>query len=96
MGSNEFYLEAYILLISILASLVIAYFHAKLGKLERPNWPIILLNAWIQWMNIHGLKNFGEKRTIYFFREQYMSAAFVWFWISAFILIVIFRFVFLP
>ena len=81
--------EPLILSSSFLISLLIAYFHAKLGTLEKPIWPVRLIIKWIQ--VIKGLKreNYGKEREMFFFREQYMAAAFLWFWICALVMIIV-------
>jgi predicted membrane protein len=88
--SHQTVSEPIVLLLSLLSCLVIAYFHARLGKLDKPIWPVKFMIWLISYRTQHSTyRNYGNKRKMFFFREQYMAAALIWFWICTIFILVL-------
>lgn len=81
--------DVLIFILSSILGIVIGFFHAKMGNIENPIWPIKLYLTIIG-TNPLTSKQYKNSRNHFLFREQFMTASFIWFFIIFILLLFIF------
>jgi len=81
--------EIILLIASAIIGVAVGYIHAKLGKEYNPVWPIKLYLSLFR-QSIGFFRKYADKRHSFQFREQFMAAAFVWFFIIFIISLMVF------
>jgi hypothetical protein len=72
--------EIYIFLLAVVLGVVIGYIHACQGTSTNPIWPIKVYLGFFK-LHVHTLRKYASTRTTFTFREQFMAAAFIWFFV---------------
>jgi hypothetical protein len=70
-----------ILLVALVVAVVGGLLTVRGRSKERPSWPFRLYVALFRRSNLPALKQYGESRTHASTREQFLIAAFIWFFV---------------
>ena len=72
--------DVLIFILSGVLGVLVGFFHARKGNVEKPIWPIKLY-LMIIGNHVLTLRKYADSRNHFMFREQFMAAAFIWFFI---------------
>lgn len=73
--------DAILFLIAGVLGILVGYIHSKFGNDDNPIWPVKLYLELFKHNQPKILKDYGASRKSFKYREQFMAASFIWFFI---------------
>jgi hypothetical protein len=71
-----------LMLTLLITGILAGAIHAMLGRIDSPIWPVRLYLALFRYRQPEVLRRYAASRSKFAWREQFMAAAFVWFFIA--------------
>ncbi|MES2070274.1 MAG: hypothetical protein V4488_08000 [Pseudomonadota bacterium] len=74
--------DVQLLLAAAIVGIFVGAIHAMLGRIDSPIWPVRLYLVLLRYRQPESLRKYAASRTEFTWREQFMAAAFIWFFMA--------------